>query len=319
VAVNPLVLFTQDETQHINPSSWQRPAVWDTAANSFGDKKRILNDTVTQPYVDDFYRADNRWGPKPKYDKTYPIPVGKTIGDDIGAITKLTDGSEGLDGYWERQATQKGLRLIVGQRLELGNANGWNVAPPGTGTITPPPPGVIRFIRRLVARLPWLPPITPLAATTNICNAKPCAITWRRCRAWWCITMILRGVEGFLRPVWPSPPTPAPARPLWIVAALVPGWGQPLRLKPTFSMARAPTAGSLIFMTQLPLPLLLGLVNPWAMPLETWPTLPVTPRVEPPPLSLFKSTDVHPFPYMAMWGDFSPCAGFWMATQPTAP
>jgi hypothetical protein len=32
-----------------------------------------------------------------------------------------------------------------------------------------------------------------------------------------------------------------------------------------------------------------------------------------------QDTDVHPFPYMAMWGDFSPCAGFWMATQPTAP
>ncbi|MFZ4638917.1 MAG: hormogonium polysaccharide biosynthesis protein HpsA [Nodosilinea sp.] len=138
VAVNPLVLFTQDETQHINPSSWKRPAVWDTATNSFGDKKRILNDSVTQPYVDDFYRADNRWGPKPKYDKTYAIPPGKTIGDDIGAIAQLTDESTGLDGYWERQATQKGLRLIVGQRLELGNTNGWGLPP--SGTVTPAPP-----------------------------------------------------------------------------------------------------------------------------------------------------------------------------------
>ncbi len=131
VAVNPLTLFTQDETQHINPSSWKRPAVWDTATNSFGDKKRILNDSVTQPYVDDFYRADNRWGPKPKYNSTYGIPAGSTIGDDIGANTQLTDSSEGLDGYWERQATKKGLRLIVGQRLELGNANGWNSNPAG--------------------------------------------------------------------------------------------------------------------------------------------------------------------------------------------
>ncbi|MBU6230909.1 MAG: hypothetical protein KGQ93_14665, partial [Cyanobacteria bacterium REEB459] len=138
VAVNPLILFTQDLTQHINPSSWKRPAVWDTATNSFGDKKRILNDSVTQPYVDDFYRADNRWGPKPKYNSTYGIPAGSTIGDDIGANTQLTDSSEGLDGYWERQATKKGLRLIVGQRLELGNANGWGVPP--SATITPAPP-----------------------------------------------------------------------------------------------------------------------------------------------------------------------------------
>jgi len=131
VAVNPLTLFTEDETQHINTSSWRRDPDWDRVG-AFKAGDRMFNDEAVRPYVDDFYRADDRWGPKPKYDSTnvYAVPPGNTIGDDIGNVAKLTDPSEGLDGYWERQSMQKGLRLIVGQRLELGNANGWDVPPP---------------------------------------------------------------------------------------------------------------------------------------------------------------------------------------------
>ncbi|NJN31670.1 MAG: hypothetical protein HC824_15545 [Synechococcales cyanobacterium RM1_1_8] len=33
--------------------------------------------------------------------------------------------SYGLDGYWERRSAAQGVRVIVGQRLELGNAFGW--------------------------------------------------------------------------------------------------------------------------------------------------------------------------------------------------
>jgi hypothetical protein len=47
----------------------------------------------------------------------------------ISGIGKLTETEGGLDGYWERQAIRAGLRLIVGQRLDLGNANGWNANP----------------------------------------------------------------------------------------------------------------------------------------------------------------------------------------------
>lgn len=106
-------------------------------------------ETDTQPYVDDSYRADNRWGPKVRY-KDIGIPDGQRIGGSIsGALTDAnftadektslirdttTGGVDlGLDGYWERRAIDSrpfegGMRLLVGERLELGNPFGW-VAP----------------------------------------------------------------------------------------------------------------------------------------------------------------------------------------------
>lgn len=103
------------------------------------------------PYVDDVYRADDRFGPKPSYDRpplrpeegtgcnisgfSDPSPAGfGAIGGesipqsaenkDLESLTQLIppEGSPdkvGLDGYWERRARRDGLRVIVGQRLEL--------------------------------------------------------------------------------------------------------------------------------------------------------------------------------------------------------
>ncbi|MGG6239102.1 hormogonium polysaccharide biosynthesis protein HpsA [Nodosilinea sp. AN01ver1] len=136
VAMNPLALFTRDVTEHINPSAWQRDPNWDANnANGFKTRERIINDQVARPFVDDFYRADNRWGPKPRYDsRDTTLDVtnnAATIGDRITGLGRLTDTDNGLDGYWERQAIKTGMRLIVGQRLELGNANVWNSSPVG--------------------------------------------------------------------------------------------------------------------------------------------------------------------------------------------
>lgn len=89
------------------------------------------------PYVDDTYRADNRYGPKQKYNDQAEgqIRSPKKAGDPIDPSVKLLVGDEpaagedssivGLDGYWERRARNEGLRVLVGQRLELGNSNGW--------------------------------------------------------------------------------------------------------------------------------------------------------------------------------------------------
>ncbi|MBD2105660.1 hormogonium polysaccharide biosynthesis protein HpsA [Nodosilinea sp. FACHB-13] len=133
VAMNPLALFTRDVTEHINPGVWERDPGW--AGGDFQVQKRIINDQVARPFVDDFYRADNRWGPKPRYDSrdtTLDVTNNSaTIGDRINGLGRLTDPDNGLDGYWERQATSTGMRLIVGQRLELGNANIWNSSPVG--------------------------------------------------------------------------------------------------------------------------------------------------------------------------------------------
>jgi hypothetical protein len=105
-------------------------------------------DQTCPPYVDDVYRADNRFGPKASYERppvtpdpqngcnvpTFaerfnnaraggPIPDNATnelreslTADDPppGALSEV-----GLDGYWERRARVEGLRVIVGQRLEL--------------------------------------------------------------------------------------------------------------------------------------------------------------------------------------------------------
>ncbi len=102
---------------------------------------------ICPPYVDDVYRADNRFGPKASYDRpptipdpetgcnvptffdTFGQPAGAPIDPDAvnnqkesltadepppGALSEV-----GLDGYWERRARVEGLRVIVGQRLEL--------------------------------------------------------------------------------------------------------------------------------------------------------------------------------------------------------
>ncbi len=103
---------------------------------------RITNDVEIRPFVDDTYRADDRWGPQPTYGRNGNIQVpdgegGALItvdnvpGDaDIGELliidAPVGDPEEvGLDGYWERRSFSQGARLIVGQRLELGNRFGW--------------------------------------------------------------------------------------------------------------------------------------------------------------------------------------------------
>lgn len=99
--------------------------------------QRISANPASAPYVDDLYRADDLWGPKPKYKDKESATVpegqfGKPIPPENSELINnsvLPDDSEasgvGLDGYWERRARVKGLRLLVGQRLELGNLFTW--------------------------------------------------------------------------------------------------------------------------------------------------------------------------------------------------
>ncbi|MBD0268416.1 MAG: hypothetical protein ICV77_08990, partial [Cyanobacteria bacterium Co-bin8] len=132
IAVNPITLFTQGISRSINPATWERDPAWE--GSQAVARKRIYNKAERKPFVDDFFRADNRWGPKPEY-KGFDLRAenssrGVTLGTPIdnAAYPGLANG-EGLDGYWERQAMTTGLRMIVGQRLELGNTFGWNVDP----------------------------------------------------------------------------------------------------------------------------------------------------------------------------------------------
>ncbi|HIK36034.1 MAG TPA: hypothetical protein IGQ15_10190 [Thermosynechococcus sp. M98_K2018_005] len=144
IALNPVAILTQDRSmaRGADPTNLSvRAANW---GNQFYVQQgRFANKAQPKPYVDDTYRADNRYGPKPVYDVSIPpsdprrqIPAGSKVGDPIGnsvpgardlltrniapndSPNKRTD--LGLDGYWERRARQEGLRIIVGERLELG-------------------------------------------------------------------------------------------------------------------------------------------------------------------------------------------------------
>lgn len=122
-----------------------RAAAWETDDLSDPEPEdRISNSAQRKPYVDDTYRADDRWGPKPSYGQDDEVTIATaggadlygelidaaTFGDDINLLGLDPDPEfpedVGLDGYWERRAYVQGLRIIVGQRLELGNAFGWD-------------------------------------------------------------------------------------------------------------------------------------------------------------------------------------------------
>lgn len=146
-AIDPVVMQTAGESRSRgiagNPAT-ERAGTWAAAQLAGGapvgqQNARIRNiDRREPPYVDDSYRADNRYGPKPSYGRESSIDSTlrvTTIGLPIGNVDALvkdgdaTPGADatdvGLDGYWERRARLEGMRVIVGQRLELGDPAGW--------------------------------------------------------------------------------------------------------------------------------------------------------------------------------------------------
>ncbi len=151
IALDPIVLQTQDLSQSRSSTlangTAARNTTWSGSLPVAGG--RIFNSSAKAPYVDDTYRADDRYGPKSRYSANIPaspavLPtVGTTIAStdpyfsQLSTLTNTTPESNGLDGYWERRAWAEGLRIIVGQRLELGNAYDWKRT---TGdTISPDP------------------------------------------------------------------------------------------------------------------------------------------------------------------------------------
>ncbi|MBE7385371.1 MAG: hypothetical protein F6J95_028725 [Leptolyngbya sp. SIO1E4] len=129
IYLDPIQLQLNDVSQHVNADSWNRDK---DPRDEFPDRVRNIGED--EPFdisLDDTYRADDRYGPKKVYDDNAggQIPAGTNIGTDIAANPRLTNENIGLDGFWERQAVQTGTRFIVGQRLELGNVNGWSYSP----------------------------------------------------------------------------------------------------------------------------------------------------------------------------------------------
>ncbi len=136
VSIDPKLILTEDKYRYRSGKTKTEVDDW-TNLKDPGLAERMISKGEDKPFVDDLYRADDRWGPKPKYgtnDTARTVPSGE-MGKDIPAEGNssliLKDGSPpdgtdvGLDGYWERRARFNGLRILVGERLELGNLNTW--------------------------------------------------------------------------------------------------------------------------------------------------------------------------------------------------
>ncbi|QDZ38494.1 hypothetical protein FRE64_00160 [Euhalothece natronophila Z-M001] len=126
-------LISENESRARNPNDDSNTSIRDEAWDDEDISNRIFNSDTQQPYVDDTYRADDRWGPKPEYTEDLPPVTATNNGRQIQDEERLTNNppaadaeNAGLDGYWERRANAEGLRIIVGERLELGNTDGWD-------------------------------------------------------------------------------------------------------------------------------------------------------------------------------------------------
>lgn len=143
LALDPVALYTRDISR-ARGGNETNADTFDEGWNrrSFASDQRIFNQFQPTPFVDDTYRADDRLGPKPQYDRgNILVDSANRNGVNISASGLTTEQKDkllrsapspgtgpetlGLDGYWERRANVEGLRVIVGERLELGNDNGW--------------------------------------------------------------------------------------------------------------------------------------------------------------------------------------------------
>ncbi|MBE9068594.1 hypothetical protein IQ260_18265 [Leptolyngbya cf. ectocarpi LEGE 11479] len=142
IAIDPVEILTQDGYKHLEDGvytdpNWVAAALKKPDGNSDSGRVELEQPTDNRPFLDDGFRADNRYGPKPVYDSRQSLVlkdgaamaqkrVGDTIVDHDALMSNDEEAGEfGLDGYWERRSKLTGMRAIVGQRLELGNAFGW--------------------------------------------------------------------------------------------------------------------------------------------------------------------------------------------------
>ncbi|MCT7955979.1 hormogonium polysaccharide biosynthesis protein HpsA [Laspinema palackyanum] len=134
IAIKPDRLFTEGIHTRVEGGVTGDPDPVFTSANwednSPLKEGRLKHKKEASPSIDDSYRADDRLGPQPPEVGEVGTPIVGQL--DLTKTKKeaLDDGDTrfqtlGLDGYWERRADAEGLRLIVGERLELGNPFGW--------------------------------------------------------------------------------------------------------------------------------------------------------------------------------------------------
>ena len=108
---------------------WMRSDNWETEQEDTFNGRFFHSGGERRPRIDDIYRADDRAGPRATYGggefavgDNLPLNGGTLTNDDLTSENPITTGepdSVGLDGYWERRARNEGLRVIVGERLQL--------------------------------------------------------------------------------------------------------------------------------------------------------------------------------------------------------
>lgn len=312
VAMNPLILFSEDRNEHLTPinGGWSRDPDWEDS--DFVENERIYNDVSQAPFVDDFYRADDRWGPKPEYGRTGQNPnlrvgnvAGRTIGEPIVDIPNtdvlrelVTKGGnvDGLDGYWERQAVNRGMRIVVGQRLELGNAFGWNYDP--TGGVAPS------------VNDPLYPPEnsgTALVGSDRVGGNHE----YRQRRS---LRDNLAAVQGMVVYHY-NAPSGGDIPMACIALTSHPGTRQTIIDSRTFTNRLDPTELEIDFFTgrgtngwEFEFPTTVAsnpLAGSFGDALENLAHFAGDPKGGAPSFPPIQDDEVHPFPYMAMWGDFA--------------
>ncbi|NJM45527.1 MAG: hypothetical protein HC860_04580 [Alkalinema sp. RU_4_3] len=152
VLSDPVAILLNEQYQSRGASASNRSSDDWPIFSTTNAGQRIRSNREKLPYVDDLYRADDRWGPKPKYDSESDgrIPTDKKSGDAMDKVANArlmnlgkpgeSSAAVGLDGYWERRARIDGMRILVGERLELGDIGGWETPRDvdGNNYITPP-------------------------------------------------------------------------------------------------------------------------------------------------------------------------------------
>lgn len=155
IAIDPKeILLNPSASEPRSTAGWTPVNNWNTDNPMLS--RRIALDPENQscpPTLDDVYRADDRFGPKTIYSRASRDDSGNCVIDTTQSVEQFFDYGEyiaeltpepdrslllrnqppsadqpdeyGLDGYWERRARNQGTRILVGQRLELGNAFGW--------------------------------------------------------------------------------------------------------------------------------------------------------------------------------------------------
>ena len=307
IALDPVALFTQNVSQH-RGTGWQRASNW--PGNAYATGRRVINQSLVPPYLDDFFRADNRYGPRPSYDKNNWVKStandgvinttandpnrDKRVGEEILSTDdsgdNLINQAGGLDGYWERQAINTGMRVVVGQRLELGNHLDWN----------------FDAVTRGFSRDPLYPP-TP---SNTMANKQKQRVTLRD---------NLAAVQGMVVYHYDRNGN----FPMVCIANTAhPGTIETLRASRTFT--NYPVANTLkanflggegtngwefsfpsAFDTEAEFGTELSSTNPLGVALRNLAYFAGDPRGGAPSFTPVQDTVVHPFPQQAMWGDYS--------------